>query len=344
MKRSSHLLESAREATSALKTGDAGFEDFDSQGRRWPTLPIKPQLRVEDSRGRDEEMAAAVESIASQLARRCAQVAELHDTSDRQITDLNAACDEIDRLSKVVFELDALVTQSDATIARRDAEIWKLLQENSAQLKELNAYRQESDMLSQKLLTLQTDFNNQNMTIVSIQEKCDQTTQELALVQAEKEQLRRLHEGSILSNQSELDISKQKMVQELTKAAQALNLKNEKIRKLESSEAHLIDRCQTLVKLASQYKQERADVQNKYESDAIEVIETVCRIEKQALTDKIDALQSELQFQRLKTLSIDKTLAGGQEKIVPFLPKSPAIQLDGRVLEKTSSLSRASPR
>lgn len=303
-----------------------------------------PRARADEPRERADEMAAAVESIASQLARRCAQVADLHDINDRQITDLNAACDEIERLSKIVIELDALVTQSDATIARRDAEIWKLLEKDRQQIKELTAYQQESDLLNQKLLTLQTDFNNQNMAVVSIQEKHDQMAKELALAQAENENLRRLNEGIVLSHQSELDISKKKMVRELTKAAEGFNLRDEKIRKLESSEAQLIDRCQTLIKLASQYKKERVDAQKKYESDAIEVIETVCRIEKQALTDKIDELKRELQLERLKTLSIDKATPGDQEKIVHFLPKSPAIQPDGPVLEQTTGLSKAALR
>ena len=304
----------------------------------------EPRGRADEPRGRADEMAAAVESIASQLARRCAQVADLHDLSDRQITDLNAACDEIERLSNAVFDLDELVTQSDATIERRDAEVLKLLDKDRQQLHDLNAYQQESDLLNKKLLMLQTDFNNQNMAVASIQEKHDQMARELALAQAEIAQLRRLNESAALSHQSEFDISKQKMVRELTKAAQALTLRDEKIKKLETSEAHLIDRCQTLIKLASQYKQERADGQKKYESDAIEVIETVCRIEKQALIEKIDELKSELQRERIKTLSVDKTSQGDQEKIVPLMPKRQTIQPDGRFLDQRSDLPKAALR
>ncbi len=197
----------------------------DSQNRYWPTVPIVPRRRADDT-------ADAVESIAVQLAHRCAQIADLHDLSKRQASELMASCNEIDRLSRIVTALDERVTQTSAAAALREKEFSQIVGRNNLLLEALDTSRQESVMLLGQLLTLQTDYNNQNIAMVCVQEKHDQIVKELALAQAEKIQMCELLESAKRNHHDELEQLQQKCAGELRESAEKLKRRDSRIKKL----------------------------------------------------------------------------------------------------------------
>jgi len=300
----------------ALEVEDAAV---DFNGRRRPKLMAAPRDRV-------SKLENTVAKLSAELVLRCTQLADLCNVRQQQANDLINACDEIDRLSKSINALQNTITQLENGAATRENKLMQLDKENISLRLQLDNSLKESTAVLQRLLSVETAFNDRELAIVSTQERYAQIKVALTAAQAETFRLSASAEEANQRHGNDLNQQGAQFKDQIRKFECAAVEQNRQLKYLEESRAKLASRCDDLSKVVVTLESEKANAQKKYESQAVAVLETILRVERESAERKINELTAELQHERVERLNSERTSAGIRKDIVILLPKLAALQ------------------
>jgi hypothetical protein len=116
---------------------------IDGEGRHWPKPLTIPRDRV-------RELEGVIAKLSTELSLRCAQIADLYNMRQQQEVELLNSCDEIDRLGKVIEELQRKLVwcASDATVENQKLVL--LASENSTLRLQLENVQNEVALANQQ--------------------------------------------------------------------------------------------------------------------------------------------------------------------------------------------------
>lgn len=301
---------------------------LDHDGRRWPTLPSAPRDRV-------NELEAAIEKLSAELSLRCTQVADLYNIRQQQAGELLTACDEIDRLSKVIDTFQGTMAQRDTEEAATRQKLDLLDKENISLRLQLEQARKESADLLQRLLGVETALNDREVAIVSARESNSQLKEELTAAKAEltatkteltatKAETVSLMAAIEKANRQRCDELNQQTAQlkdQIKKLEAAAAERDIQLRALEKARANLANRCDDLTKNVEALESVQKNSREKVISQSVEVLETLLKVERETAELRIKELTDELQRERLEHSAAERASAGIRENIVQLLPK-----------------------
>jgi chromosome segregation ATPase len=292
---------------------------LDAEGRRWPRLSTV-------SRDRVSELESTITKLSAELILRCTQVADLYNIRQQQANELLIACDEIDSLSKSIDALHNTMTQREIEATTTGQKLIQLDKENITLRLELERALKESAKLLQRLLEVETAFNDREITIVSTQEKNSQLKAEMTTTRAESIRLAAAIEKENQRHCNELNQQSAHFKDQIRKIEGIAAERSMQVKDLEEARAKLANRCDDLTKTVDALKSARQNARKKIESQTVEVLETLLRIEKESAEIKITELTAELQRARLEHSAAERASAGIRENIVLLLPKLAALR------------------
>ena len=162
----------------------------DAEGRRWPTLEVPSNSAITLQR--------TIEKQSAELTLRCAQVADLCNTKQQQATELLNACDEIEQLSAIVVQLQAIASKHETESSAAKQNLIKAEKEATMLRALLDKERRENAESLQRLLSVQTAFNDRELDIISTQEIFErQKATEKARLEAAIEAVTQRHRNEV---------------------------------------------------------------------------------------------------------------------------------------------------
>ena len=297
---------------------DGGDTAVDFDGRRWPMLPAPP-------RDCPSEL-ETIEKLSAQLALRCTQVADLCHIRELQAKDLLTSCEEIDRLSASVRGLhDTIAALENAAIVR-EQRLSQLDKENICFRLELEKSANESAELLQRGLSAEAALSEREIAVVSLQERHAAVERELTAVKAERFKRAQLLEEANWRHRDELGRQSARFEERIIILEGAAAERSKRLKILEESEARLTSQCEYFSQIALALQNEKRQAQEKYESEAIAMLETLLRIERETSEYKIKELTETLQEVRSQRFEAEQVSAGIRKNIVLLLPKLAALQ------------------
>jgi chromosome segregation ATPase len=287
---------------------------LDADGRRWSTLSGVSSERV-------NELEATVEKLSAELSLRCTQVADLYNIRQQQAGELLTACDEIDRLSKVIDTFQGTLAQRDAEEAAINQKLALLDKENISLRLQLEKARKESADAMQRLPGFETALNDREAEIVAARESNSKLTAELTAAKAETAKLTAAIEKAARLHGSELDQQTAQLKDKIRILEAAAVERDLQVRALEKARTNLANRCDDLTKSVEALESVQKNGREKVISQSVEVLETLLKVEREAAEIKIKELTAELQRERLEHSAAERASAGIRENIVRLLPK-----------------------
>ena len=298
---------------------DAGGAAADFDSRRWPMLATLPRDRM-------RELENAIETLSAQLALRCTQVADLSHTREQQTKDLLISCDEIDRLGASVGVLhdEIAALENDAVV--REQTLSRLEKENIAFGVDIEHSRQESAELSERLQSAEAAFKASEIAVASAQERHAQIEVELTAARAESLRNAQAFEEANGRHRDETERQRAQFEERISVLEGVVAERSERVKKLEDSEAKLTSQCEYFGRISLELQNEKKQAQRKYESEAVAVLETLLRIERENSENKIRQLTDTLHLVRGEQFKAELVSAGIRENILLLLPKLAALQ------------------
>jgi chromosome segregation ATPase len=290
---------------------------LDAEGRRWPELPIIPQNRIATLESKIAEQSA-------ELTQRCTQVADLCNIREQQAIELHNACDQIDRLSESIAGLQGTIVQHETETAAAKQKLILLDNERFALRAQLDKVKVECADLLQRSLRAETALNDKNIVIASAQEKIENLKAKLIAIPAETIRLTTaIKEEANTRHRHELNQQRAHFDNQVKKLDGVIAKRDMLLKDLEIVRAELAERCNDLSKTVSalesgrQFAQERIELQTGH----IQAIETMSRIEREAMELKIKELTVELQCERVEHSAAERMSAAIRKNIVLLLPR-----------------------
>jgi len=334
MKTLSPLFDEMRRLGATKSVAPDGVDTaLDFEGRRWPTLSPIPRDRI-------SELENTIEKLSTELALRCTQVADLYNIREQQANDLLISCDEIDRLGASVGALHDRIAVLENDAIPREKAFLQLDKENIGFRLELDKSRKEFAALLERLLGVETGFNDREIAIVSTQEKYAQMKTELIAALAEKFRNSQTIEDANRRHRDELNQQSAYFKEQITGLEGVAVERSRQIKTLQESEARLASRCESLDQIVHTLQHEKKCAQGKYGSHAVEVLETLLKVERENAENKIRELTAVLQHERVEYFNTERTSAGIRKNIVLLLPKLAAL----RSADASSELDPATHR
>jgi chromosome segregation ATPase len=290
---------------------------LDAEGRRWPELPSVPQNRIATLESKIAEQSA-------ELTQRCTQVADLCNIREQQAIELHNACDQIDRLSESIAGLQVTIVQHETEAAAAKQKLILSDNEKFALRVQLDKAKGECADLLQRSLRAETALNDKNMVIASTQEKIENLNAKLIAIPAETIRLTTaIEEEANTRHRHELNQQRAHFDNQIKKLEGVVVRRDMLLKDLEIARAELAERCSDLSKTVTalestrQLAQERIELQTGH----IQAIETLFRIEREAMELKIKGLTVELQRKHVEHSAAERTSAAIRKNIVLLLPK-----------------------
>jgi chromosome segregation ATPase len=286
---------------------------LDAEGRRWPELPSVPQNRIATLESKIAEQSA-------ELTQRCTQVADLCNIREQQAIELHDACDQIDRLSESIAGLQVTIVQHETETAAAKQKLILLDKERFVLRAQLDKAKVECADLLQRSLRAETAHNDKDMIIASTQEKIENLKAKLAATPAT---LATAIEEANTRHRHELNQQRAHFDNQIKKLEGVVVRRDMLLKDLEIARAELAERCSDLSKTVTalestrQLAQERIELQTGH----IQAIETLFRIEREAMELKIKGLTVELQRKHVEHSAAERTSAAIRKNIVLLLPK-----------------------
>jgi chromosome segregation ATPase len=287
---------------------------LDTDGRRWPTLSSASNERV-------NELEVKIENLSAELSLRCTQVADLYNERQQQAGELLTACDEIDRLSKVIDTFQGTMAQRDAEDAAANQKLALLDKENISLRLQLEKARKESADAMQRLPSFETALNDREAAIVAARESNSKLKAELTAAKAETARLMAAIEKTTRLHGDELDQQTAQLKDQIRMLESATAERDMQVRALEKARINLADRCDVLTKSVEALESVQKNGREKVISQSVEVLETLLKVERETAEIKIKELTAELQRERLEHSAAERASAGIRENIVRLLPK-----------------------
>jgi DNA repair exonuclease SbcCD ATPase subunit len=297
--------------SAALEVKDAAV---DFNGRRSPKIMTIPRDRV-------REFKNTISKLSAELSLRCTQVADLYNLQQQQANDLTKACDEIDRLSKSINALQDTITHHENETATRENKLIQLGNENITLRSQLNNSLKESAAVLQRSLSVETAFNDRELAIVSAGENYAEIKTELTAALAETFRLSAAAEVENQRHRNELNRQNLQFNEHIKKIDDVAVERTRQIEYLEKSRAELASRCDDLSKAVVALECEKANARQEHESQAVVVLETLLRVERESAECKINELNAEIRRERAKHFNTERNLAGLRESFALLLPK-----------------------
>jgi hypothetical protein len=296
-----------------------GGDAIDFDGRRWPMLATLPRDRM-------RELENAIETVSAQLALRCTQVADLSHMREQQAKDLLISCDEIDRLSASVAVLHNQISALENNAVVREQTLSRLEKENIFFGLDIELYRQESAELSEHLRSTEAAFEASEIAVASAQERHAQIEAELIVAQAESLRNAQALEEANGRHRDEIDRQRAQFEERIRVLEGVLAERSARVKKLEESETKLTSQCEYFGRISLELQNEKKQAQQRYESEAVAVLEALLKIEREDSENKIRELTDTLQQVRGEQFKAELVSAGIRENIVLLLPKLAALQ------------------
>lgn len=229
-----------------------GSPAFDAAGRRWPIVAAPPQNRI-------SELEDTVAKLSAEVNLRCTQIADLYNSQQERANEVLDACDEIDLLGKTIESLQGTITKREMQTAAAEKKAIELEKENTTLRLDLDIARKEMAELLQRLLSVETAYNEREISIVAAEERNSRLKDELTatlhdatrlittVAKADEERRNKFSQQS-----AQLDNKIQKI--EAVAAEQ-----NMQVRNLEVARAMLVALCDSLAKTANAIESMKAE-------------------------------------------------------------------------------------
>jgi hypothetical protein len=288
----------------------------DPDGRRWPTLPAVPGAPVKALENTLAEQSA-------ELAFRCAQIADLCNIRQQQATELQIACDEIERLCASIASLEATVSQCESDTAAAMQNLLHSEKEKMALRTLLESAQQDSSNALRRLLQAETELNDKELAIASALERIEELRGELAIKPEESSRIAAAVEEANQRHRTELNRRSMHFEEQIKKFEGMIADRETEIKKLQAERAKAEMRSDDLAKTISVLESEQKQAQEKIESRAshIDFLETVLKVEREQSEEKLAQLAAELERARLQHSAAERATAEIRKDIVLLLPK-----------------------
>jgi chromosome segregation ATPase len=305
----------------------------DSQGRHWPTLMSVPRNPV-------TELENTVAKLSAELTQRSIQVADIYNLQHQQAGDLLIACDEIDRLSKSIGTLQHTITHLENDAVTREKKLTQLDQENINLQQQLDKSLKECSALLQRLLIAETTLNEKELAIVSAQERHTQTKRELIAAQTGAFRAAKLGEEVNERHRNELDRQSSQFKEQIRKTDESAIEQSRQVQNLEESRAALSYRCDDLCKTLDTFESDKRNTREKYESQAVEVLEVLLKVERESAENRIRELTAELDRERAANLDTERASAEIRRNMLVLLPKLAGLRSLSSSAKRDPSISQ----
>ena len=289
---------------------------LDIEERHWPVLSAPPQIGVSVLEGKITEQ-------SKELAVRCRQVADLFNLQQQQASELEIACDEIDRLNNTIESLQDTATQQKTESAATKKTLVLAGEENIALREQLDKTLIESAGLSKRLLAAETAFNDRAIAVSVALERVEPLNAELTAALA---QILRLSTALDEANQlrrDEINQQKAHFENQIRMISALVAEQDMQIRNLENVRDMQARRCDDLAKTVNFLEGTLQSTRDKCESQIrfVKVLETRLRFERETVALKIKELNLELERERLERSASELASAELRKKIIFLLPK-----------------------
>ena len=149
---------------------------FEVAGQQWPTLSANDILALENTIARQ----------SAELNQRLTEVIDLYNFQQQQDNELQAARQEIDRLSQIVSQLQQTMTQYKAEVTAAQNKIALLENEKTDLRGELDGVVHDSRRVTGQLLAMETAFKIREGNVASAMEQVELMSSELTTASAER--------------------------------------------------------------------------------------------------------------------------------------------------------------
>jgi chromosome segregation ATPase len=286
----------------------------DSQGRRWPRLMTVPRNPV-------TELENTVAKLSAELTQRSIQVADIYNLQQQQAGDLLIACDEIDRLSKSIGTLQHTITHLENDAVTSAKKLAQLDQENINLQQQLDKSLNESGALLQRLLRAETTLNEKELAIVSAQERYAQMRAEFTAAQTGALRAATSVDEVNERHLNELNRQSSQFKGQIRKIEDMAAVQSGHVQNLEVSRAALSNRCDDLCKTLDAFESDKKNTREKFESQAVEVLEVLLKVERESAENRISELTAELDRERIANLNTERASAEIRRNMLVLLPK-----------------------
>ena len=212
---------------------------FDIGREHWPTLPDAPYADI-------SALENTIARQSAELHRRLTEVVELYNAQQQQANELQTACEEIDRLNRIISTLQETTEQYKTDAAAAQNKI-TLIENEKADLRErLDKALRESGRLADRLLAMQTAFNVRESNVASALEQVELLNSELATASAERFKLVAAVQGEKRRHRSALNQQTSILEDKIARAEALASSQESKIKALEESRGKLEKRIGVL--------------------------------------------------------------------------------------------------
>ena len=290
---------------------------LDAEDRHWPELPSVPQNRI-------ATLESKIAKQSAELTQRCSQVADLCNIREQQAIELHNACDQMDCLSESIAGLQGTIVQHKTEAAAAKQKLLLSDNEKFALRAQLDKAKAECADLLQRSLRAETAVNDKDMVIASTQEEVENLKAKIIAIPAETIRLTTaIEEEANTRHRHDLDRQRAHFESQIKKREGIVVERDMLLKDLEIAHAKLAEHCSDLSKTVTALESTRRLAQERIELQTgnIQALETLFRIQREALELKIKELTVELQRERVKHTASERTSAAIRKNIVLLLPK-----------------------
>jgi chromosome segregation ATPase len=326
---------------------------LDADGRRWPTHLPTPR----DSKN---ELENKIKELSAELSSRYVQIADLSNVRQQQDSELEAAREVINNISKSVAALqDAIANHESEAAAAQQAlaqskqektalaaaaqqALALSKQENATLRMQLEKAKKESATSLKHSLSVEVAFNDREVAIASARETIEFLRRDVAAKTIEASNLRAKIKEDDRRHCIELKQQDAHFKIQIKKLEAMVAERDMRIEELDKTHSKLVERCNGLAKTVNALEgtKRSAGEKTKYQNDRVERLETLLRVEREAAEIKIKDLTTELQRERLAHSAAETRSVAAQNDIVPLSPKLSARRLRANEYEHDTSMSK----
>jgi len=218
---------------------------FEAAGRQWPTLSNDDILALENTIARQ----------SAELNQRLTEVVDLYNSQQQQENELEAARQKIDRLARIVSQLQQTITQHKAEVTAAENKI-ALLDNEKADLRgELDRVVQESRRVAGHLLAMETAFKIREGNVALAMEQVELMSSELTAASTERFKLVAAVQAERKQHRNVLN-EKTSILEDRARKAEAVAENRERrIKSLEEDRSRLTERAELLEALLNSERQ-----------------------------------------------------------------------------------------
>jgi chromosome segregation ATPase len=288
---------------------------IDDRGRIWPVVPV-PIDRVSVS---EQKLA----DQTTELNLRNAQIADLCNVRQQLQNELIDGCEQVERLSRLVVDLQESVHQKDAEISAAAEKIIGLTIENDTLKSRLDESLAESADLSKRSLDVEQDLQALTKAHRQLQDELASAQEQHESKCNEAADLAEKLETEIRRNRDECDQQKRVFEAELQECKATILVRDIQLQDLRRKTQELLERSEVLEdKIGSlEATQRHASGKLHAQSEQCMTLETLLKIERSSAEATIKDLTVELDRLRQEYSAVARVSDTLRANILLLLPK-----------------------